>query len=113
MLILTAANANQVRGLTVRGHALAPRPLADGTFALPEAVLNDPYHAVHRDYLIANADVRLDGNISPGTPSLPNNPSSPLIGSDWSQDPIVIAANTFSSDWPIGAVVIVAAQSII
>jgi len=47
MLILTAELAEQVRGPTGHGAALEPRPLADGTFALPARVLADPAHAEH------------------------------------------------------------------
>jgi hypothetical protein len=54
MIILTAAEAEAVRGTDSPGHALAPRPLKDGvTFALPEAVLSDPAHAGHHDVLAA------------------------------------------------------------
>ena len=51
MIILTADEADQVRGLTVKGHALAPVPLTDGTFALPEACANDPAHAKRHDII--------------------------------------------------------------
>lgn len=46
LLILTAEQAAAVRGETDRA-ALDPRPLADGSFALPERVLQDPSHAMH------------------------------------------------------------------
>lgn len=107
MLILTSAVADQVRGLTVKGHALAPKPLADGTWALPEAVLNDPFHASKRDFLIANADIRLDSTISAGTPSIPGTPDSPIVGSDWSQDATLLAASTYNSTWPEGQLITV------
>lgn len=47
MIILTAAQATQVRGIspTVPSAGLWPVPLTDGTFMLPEAVLTDPAHA--------------------------------------------------------------------
>ena len=48
MIVLTAAQANQVRGLTVYGHALAPVPLTDGMFTLPEACAVDPSHVLRR-----------------------------------------------------------------
>lgn len=52
MIILTQAQADQVRGATASGHALDPIALADGvTFVLPEAVLTDPAHAVHHSLL--------------------------------------------------------------
>jgi hypothetical protein len=50
-IILTIAEANQVRMLTVAGHACAPVPLKDGTLILPIELLDDPYHASHRDFL--------------------------------------------------------------
>lgn len=105
MLILTSFDANQVRGLTVKGHALAPRPLADGTWALPEAVLNDVYHQSKWAYLLANADIKLDSTIKAGTPTTPGDPSSPLTGSDWSQDKTLLAASTYNSTWPEGQVI--------
>ena len=45
VLILTPELAEQVRGSSAGGAALEPRPLADGTFALPARVLADPAHA--------------------------------------------------------------------
>ena len=45
MIILTSAQADAVRGQSSPGFALDPRPLADGTYALPEAVLTDVNHA--------------------------------------------------------------------
>ena len=63
MIILTPDVANQVRGLTVLGHALAPRLLTDGNLALLEAVLNDPAHAVHHEFLRANTTVVPDDAI--------------------------------------------------
>lgn len=55
MIVLTAAEANQVRGLTIRGHALAPVPLTDGAYVLPEECLADIAHARHRSTLGALA----------------------------------------------------------
>ena len=53
MIVLTAEQADAVRGVTGQGAALEPVALADGvTFALPEAVLSDPAHTEHRDYLL-------------------------------------------------------------
>lgn len=51
-IVLTAAQADQVRGLTKKGHALAPAPLNDGTFALPMSVLDDPAHASLKSLLL-------------------------------------------------------------
>lgn len=47
MIILTAALADKVRGRSpsVSRSALWPIPLKDGTYFLPEEVLNDPAHA--------------------------------------------------------------------
>lgn len=51
MLILTPAIADAVRGPTSNGATLDPRALADGTFALPTRVLDDPNHALHHALL--------------------------------------------------------------
>lgn len=51
MIILTAGQADVVRGETEPGHALDPRQMAAGGFALPVAVLSDPAHEVHHDFL--------------------------------------------------------------
>ena len=83
MLILDAATADQVRGLISPGNALAPRPLADGTFALPVSVLNDPAYETLWDFLIANADVMQDQNIRQGEPAyrrISSRPSSAPTG---------------------------------
>ncbi|MBZ9975470.1 hypothetical protein [Mesorhizobium sp. BR-1-1-10] len=53
MIILTAQQADHVRGPTGNGAALDPRELPDGVFILPEAVLTDPNHAMHHDFLAA------------------------------------------------------------
>lgn len=45
MIILTAEEADQVRGLSSPGAALEPRDLGDGRFVLPLEVLDDPAHA--------------------------------------------------------------------
>lgn len=86
MIILTASEANQVRGLTTKGHALAPRPLANGTFALPVAVLNDPAHASKWAFLNTLPI------LSPGS---------------WSVDSLVNVANTYSPTWPEGQLITV------
>lgn len=39
--------------MTIRGHALNPIPLKDGTYVLPEEVLSDPAHAQHFNFLNA------------------------------------------------------------
>lgn len=44
MIILTAAQADEVRGETTPGFMLDPVVLLDGTFVLPDAVLTDPAH---------------------------------------------------------------------
>ncbi|MEP9368077.1 hypothetical protein [Xanthobacter sp. VNH20] len=55
-LLLTAALAEEVRGPTSPGAALAPLLLADGvTWVLPECVRDDPAHAVRRPQLAACA----------------------------------------------------------
>lgn len=52
MIVLTAEQAEEVRGPTATGAALEPVSLADGvTFVLPEAVLSDPAHAERRAML--------------------------------------------------------------
>jgi hypothetical protein len=47
MIILTAAQAAQVRGISPidAGAALEPVALRDGTFYLPDEVIDDPAHA--------------------------------------------------------------------
>lgn len=52
MIILTATQADAVRGADSPGHALEPVLLADAiTYVLPVAVLDDPSHAAKHDYL--------------------------------------------------------------
>jgi hypothetical protein len=54
MIILDASQADHVRGPTGPASAIMPIALADGlTWVLPEAILNDPAHAVHHAYLAA------------------------------------------------------------
>lgn len=52
MIILDEHEAALVRGETAPGHALDPAPLANGMeWTLPEAVLADPAHAMHHQFL--------------------------------------------------------------
>jgi hypothetical protein len=91
MIILTATQANQARCLTIKGHAVAPVPLADGTFALPESVLNDFAHARFKSFL----------------QTLPTVRDNTIGDSDWSQDATKRVANSYKSTWKIGELVTV------
>ncbi len=51
MILLTSAEADQVRGMTQPGHALEPRKLKSGDFVLPPEVMDDQMHAEHHDFL--------------------------------------------------------------
>jgi len=51
MLILDPSTAETVRGPTDAGAALEPRLLADGDYALPARVLDDPAHEQHHAML--------------------------------------------------------------
>lgn len=53
VILLAAEDAALVRGpsATVEGAALAPVATADGRYALPLAVLDDPAHVAHRPLL--------------------------------------------------------------
>lgn len=99
MLVLLKADADAVRGLTVLGHALAPVPLKDGSFVLPMACLDDPYH-VARHAVLAALDVMLDP--APGSHMDPIDPTSPIIGGAYSQDDVVLQACTYTEAWQPG-----------
>lgn len=51
MIILTAEQADQIRGPTSPGNALDPVALIDGSYVLPEAVIDDPAHHARHAYL--------------------------------------------------------------
>ena len=51
MIVLSAAEADQVRGSDSPGAALVPIALVDGRYILPVAVLTDPPHAQHWAFL--------------------------------------------------------------
>ncbi len=104
MIILTTTQADQVRGLTVPGHALAPRSFASSTifggqFALPESCITDPAHSTFSAFLASLPRVA-DSLIHPGTLSVSSNPDSPLVNSDWMQSTLQ-AAFTYQSSWPV------------
>ena len=69
VIVLTAAEADQVRGpsVTVESAALAPVALTDGRFILSIMVLDDPAHAAHRDFLagLPQADLSDIANLIP------------------------------------------------
>ncbi len=50
-IILTAAEADQVRGETVPGHTIEPILLKDGAYAVPPEVLKDRHHAAKHGFL--------------------------------------------------------------
>jgi hypothetical protein len=104
MIILTPAQANRVRGLAIPGHALAPVPLADGTFALPESVLTDPVYAQFHAGLEALPRV-LDRSIRQGTRQNPDDIDSPIIDSDWEQDLVKRRRAAYSQTWRAGELV--------
>lgn len=90
MIILTKEQADNVRGLTKRGHALAPRLLADGTYALPERCKDDPEHAVHSAFLKAL-------------------PTRAVLEAEWETDPVKTESSDFKADWRPGEKVVVSA----
>lgn len=52
MIILTENEASQISGFSEDGLSeLRPRQLIGGQFVLPEAVLSDPSHRAHWDFL--------------------------------------------------------------
>ena len=52
MILLTLDEANKVKGYADdRMHALHPIELNDGSYVLPVAVLDDPFHAEHHELL--------------------------------------------------------------
>lgn len=67
MLILSPGVAAAVAGPTSTGVVLAPRPLADGTFALPARVLGDVDHAAHHAALAACPRLPLEACVWPPT----------------------------------------------
>lgn len=104
MIILTKLQANLMRGLTMAGHALAPRPMANGKFALPESVLSDPAHARFRPILNALPKIP-DSSIEEGVRENPDDLNSPIIGSDWEQNPEAVKRFSFRPDWKPGETV--------
>lgn len=50
-IILTSEQADAVRGPTMPPAALNPIERADGAYILNVAVLTDPAHALHADFL--------------------------------------------------------------
>lgn len=59
-IVMSAAQAAGVAGTSTAGHALDPRPLADGRFALPTRVLRDPAHAAKHPALAGFAREGVD-----------------------------------------------------
>ena len=111
MIILSRTDANQVRGLTLRGAALAPRPFRSGSpnvnvagkFGLPEAVLNDPAHNSHVAFLATLPTVR-DENINNGTPS--SVAGTFLDTGDWCSESSIVRPSTFNPDtWVPGQLI--------
>lgn len=91
LLSLNADQANQVRGLTVPMHALAPVPLVGGDFVLPDEVLTDPYHAL-RLPVLQTLSIRV---------------SRPTEDDYRNVDPFLKEQCTYNSSWPVGELIIV------
>jgi len=104
--VLTPTEADAVRGLTVNGHAIAPRPFVasgasrpvmDGNFAVPEEVILDDYHLARRAAMI-------------GLPTVPA-----ALDTDWLTTDLTIPSRTltflqqctFSPSWPVGQTIAV------
>jgi hypothetical protein len=60
LIILTAAEADAVRGMSTPTAAIEPVALTDGRYMLGDEVLTDPAHAKHLSKLsgLARADVK-------------------------------------------------------
>ena len=104
MIILTKDEADQVRGLTVKGHALAPVPLIDGTFVLPDACAADPAHAKHVTLLksLPTRDVEATEFLA-SKASTDETPSTLTAAEEKLLDDCV-----FKSDWKEGEAIVVA-----
>lgn len=83
LIVLTADDADNVRGLTILGHALAPRPLSDGRFALGKSVLTDPAHLEIRSFLTGLPLVDVAEN-------------------EWETNPVQIDKHDFKHNWKVG-----------
>lgn len=106
MIILEAADANRIRGLVFDGHALAPRPLVTGQYALSDAVLTDPVYMRNQALItfLASLPQVPNDRIKNGTSEYSGGP---VTGSDWSQDPALLARTTYQSTWVRGQTVVV------
>lgn len=97
-IVLTAAQADQVRGITTKGHALAPAALKDGTFYLPIDVLTDPAHASMASILGALPTREIDlGRPGPFAGSI-------AIGGEVATDPVLIDKYAYKRNWTVGKV---------
>lgn len=101
-IILTAGEADKVRGLSLKGHALAPFPLKDGTLALPLSVIDDPAHAALAA-LLKGLPTR---DVDEGTPGA--TPVAARVGGEFDTDPVAIDKYAYKSTWRVGELVIVA-----
>jgi hypothetical protein len=115
MIILTEAQANNVRGLTISGHALAPRPFVlsgaslaalNGRFGLPEAVVDDAAHELHSAFLGSLPSLP-DNLIQKGTPTEGPPGIYTWAGSDWEQDHARCVKYAFSESWVPGVIVVI------
>lgn len=72
-IILTAEQAAEVRGLseTIAAFGLNPVERVGDVFILNVAVLNDPVHAAHRDYLAALPTIDISDPSFPAELALP------------------------------------------
>jgi hypothetical protein len=113
MIVMTKAQANQVRGHHVDGHALAPRPFKNdnsvpskfkGRFALPEEVLTNPFYQ-HLWNQMSNWATVPDTDINQGVwdPLTKAWTTEP----DWETDPALLAPHEYSGDWPVGQIIVV------
>ena len=91
LLTLSPDEANQVRGLTVPMHALAPVPIVGGDFVLPDEVLTDPYHASKLPVL-ETLSVRVN---------------RPTEDDYLNVDPYLRQQCTYDSSWPVGQLIAV------
>jgi hypothetical protein len=106
VITMQSSQADQVRGLTVIGHALAPVPTLSNILVLPFECASDPFHADRQALLQSFPHFTLaSSNLQPV-------PSSDGFVTWPSSMQTFVADCTYRSSWPVGQTIAVSAITV-
>ncbi len=104
LIVMQSSQADQVRGLTVLGHALAPVYSEGGLWLLPRECAFDAFHSAREALLLSFPHFALaSSNLWP----VPSSEGSSAGYTYPSSLQTIVATCTYKSSWPVGVTITV------